>query len=96
MILYTSPTCRACPAVKGALERAGYLFTIIDVTVNSDASCTLSATGVSSLPAIEAGGRIEGGVSPARAKEIAAETNCRQRCRQCRQVDGHKMDCTAR
>ncbi|GAB3946971.1 glutaredoxin-like protein NrdH [Corynebacterium tapiri] len=71
--VYTKPACVQCNATKKALDRAGLEYTMVDVSVDTEARDYVMALGYLQAPVVEVDGEHWSGFRPDRIREIAAK-----------------------
>ena len=72
VIVYTSPFCAPCEALKKFLSERNVEFTVRDLMMDEDAQDRLDDSGIRSTPALEIDGRIYAGddLNPKTVKDL--------------------------
>jgi len=63
IIVYTTPLCAPCEALKRALAARGIAFRTVDLLMDEDAADRLEEAGIRSAPALEVEGRLYAGAA---------------------------------
>lgn len=63
VIVYTTPLCVPCEALKRALKARGVPFRTVDLLMDEEAAERLEGQGIRSAPALEVDGRIYTGAA---------------------------------
>ena len=61
LIVYSTPLCRPCEALKRILTAEGLDFEVVDLLVDEEAAALMEREGVRSSPALSIDGRIYAG-----------------------------------
>jgi glutaredoxin-like protein NrdH len=72
--VYSKPSCVQCTATYRALDRAGYDYTVVDITEDADARDYVMSLGHLQAPVVMAGGEHWSGYRPDRIKALAEKT----------------------
>jgi len=70
--VYTKPACVQCNATYKALDKQGVDYTIVDITLDSDARDYVMALGYLQAPVVVAGGEHWSGFRPDRIKTLGS------------------------
>lgn len=68
--VYSKPNCVQCTATKRALDKAGLIYEVIDISTDDQARDQLAARGFQSAPVVFAGDDSWSGFRPERIKEL--------------------------
>ena len=63
VVVYTTPLCAPCEALKRALRARGVAFQTIDLLMDEEAAERLEEQGIRSAPALEVDGRFYTGTA---------------------------------
>ncbi len=63
VIVYSTPLCAPCEALKRALKARGISFRAVDLLIDEEAAERLEEQGIRSAPALEIGGRFYTGAA---------------------------------
>lgn len=63
VIVYTTPLCAPCEALKRALKARGVAFATVDLLMDEEAAERLEEQGIRSAPALEVDGRLYAGAA---------------------------------
>jgi glutaredoxin-like protein NrdH len=63
VIVYTTPLCAPCEALKRSLSARGIDFTTIDLLMDEEAADRLEEKGIRSAPVLEVDGRLYAGAA---------------------------------
>lgn len=69
--VYTKPACPQCNVTHKALDKAGLIHVVVDVTAVPEAYDYVTALGYSQVPVVVAGDAHWSGFRPDRIKELA-------------------------
>jgi len=61
LIVYSTPLCKPCEALKRILATEGLAFDAVDLLVDADAAALMAREGIRSSPALSIDGRIYAG-----------------------------------
>ena len=61
IVVYTTPLCAPCEALKRALAARGLAFRTVDLLMDEEAAERLEEHGIRSAPALEVDGRLYAG-----------------------------------
>ena len=70
--VYTKPSCVQCTATKKALDALSINYTLVDITVDTEAYDKVKALGFMSAPVVIAGEKSWAGFRPDMIKELTA------------------------
>ncbi|MBV7282846.1 MULTISPECIES: glutaredoxin-like protein NrdH [Corynebacterium] len=71
--LYTKPACMQCNATKKALDRAGLEYSLVDISMDSEALDYVMALGYVQAPVVVADGEHWSGFRPERIRTLSAQ-----------------------
>ena len=63
VIVYSTPLCAPCEALKRALKARGISFRTVDLLIDEEAAERLEEQGIRSAPALEIDGRLYSGAA---------------------------------
>ena len=63
IVVYTTPLCAPCEALKRALAARGLAFRTVDLLMDEEAAERLEEHGIRSAPALEVDGRLYAGAA---------------------------------
>jgi len=63
VIVYSTPLCAPCEALKRALRARGVDFRVVDLMMDEDAADRLEDAGIRGSPALEIDGRLYAGAA---------------------------------
>lgn len=69
--VYTKPACVQCNATYKALDKAGVVYDVIDISVDAEARDYVMALGYLQAPVVVAGGEHWSGFRPDRIKALS-------------------------
>lgn len=68
--VYSKPLCVQCDATKGALNKAGIAYELVDVTEDADALAKIKSLGYLQAPVVIAGGDHWSGFRPEKLRAL--------------------------
>ncbi len=63
VVVYTTPLCAPCEALKRSLTARGVAFATVDLLMDEEAAERLEEQGIRSAPALEVDGRLYAGAA---------------------------------